>query len=230
MAADRNTSATHKRLFTSVHLLLCDHLIDARHLLGLGDHNGAKDDNPAFEASFFACYQARPATEENLSAVMVLDLLQKRTVHFCSRYNTVTGTSAPLRPPSHPPLAPSSLIALLPPLEAGQMVYHTCRKHVVVRAWPRANAIPNRSPSTSMRTCPNYDCTSCSMRSKSISPLRLGMSSMSTSPMVAFPTSAVYNRTWMPTLTPVPKTHELRHAGEVRVGSRPCVAQILAWR
>ncbi|KAH9988326.1 hypothetical protein BJV77DRAFT_1161051 [Russula vinacea] len=119
MAADRNTSATHKRLFTSVHLLLGDHLIDARHLLGLGDHNGANDDDPAFEASFFACYQARPATQENLSAVMVLDLLQKRTVHFCSRYNTVT--------------------------EAGQTVYRTSRTYVVVRAWPRANAIQNRS-------------------------------------------------------------------------------------
>jgi hypothetical protein len=32
------------------------------------------------------------------------------------------------------------------------------------------------------------------------------------------------------TLTPVPKTHELGHAGEVRVGSRPYVAQILARR
>ena len=145
MAADRTTSATHKRLLTPVHLLLGDHLIDARHLLRLGDHNGANDDDPAFEASFFACYQARPATEGNLSAVTVLDLLQKRTVHFCSRYNTVTGASAPPRPPSHPPLAPSSLIALLSPIEAGQTVYRTPRTYVVVRAWPRANAIPNRS-------------------------------------------------------------------------------------
>ena len=52
---------------------------------------------------------------------------------------------APPRPSSHPPLAPSSLIALLPPLEAVQTVYHTPRKEVVVCAWPRANAIPNRS-------------------------------------------------------------------------------------
>ena len=145
MAADRTTSATHKRLLTPVHPLLGDHLIDARHLLRLGDHNGANDDDPAFEASFFACYQARPATEGNLSAVTVLDLLQKRTVHFCSRYNTVTGASAPPRPPSHPPLAPSSLIALLSPIEAGQTVYRTPQTYVVVRAWPRANAIPNRS-------------------------------------------------------------------------------------
>ena len=56
------------------------------------------DDDPAFEASFCARYQARPATQENLSAVTVLDLLQKRTVQFCGRFNPVTGASAP--PPS----------------------------------------------------------------------------------------------------------------------------------
>ena len=102
MATDRNTSATHKSLLTPVHLLLGDHLIDARHLLGFGDHNGANNDDPALEASFFACYQACPATpwplRRTLSAVTVLDLLQKRTVHSCSRYNTVTGASAPPRP------------------------------------------------------------------------------------------------------------------------------------
>jgi hypothetical protein len=47
---------------------------------------------------------------------------------------------------------------------------------------------------------------------------------------MAFHTSAVYNRTWMLTLTPVPKTHELWHTEEVRVGSCPCVARILARR
>ena len=80
---------------------------DAVHLLlgpsprrAFSDHNKADDDDPAraFEASQ---YQARHATQENLSALMVLDLLQKRTVHFCSRYDTVTGASAP---PSRPPI------------------------------------------------------------------------------------------------------------------------------
>ena len=49
-----------------------------------------------------------------------------------------------MRPP-RPPLASYSLIALLPPLEAGQTMYRASRKHVIVRAWPRANAIPDRS-------------------------------------------------------------------------------------
>ena len=72
---------------------------------------------------FFACYQARPATRDNLSAVTVLNLLQKCVVHFCSQFNIVTGASAPPPPrhPSRPPLA-HSLIALLPLLEAGQAV------------------------------------------------------------------------------------------------------------
>ena len=47
--------------------------------------------------------------------------------------------------PSHPLLAPSSPIALLPPLETGQMVYHVRQKHIVVRAWPHTNTIPDRS-------------------------------------------------------------------------------------
>ncbi|KAH9997104.1 hypothetical protein BJV77DRAFT_106631 [Russula vinacea] len=38
-----------------LHLLLGDHLVDARHLLR--DHNNANDDDPAFEASFFATKQ-----------------------------------------------------------------------------------------------------------------------------------------------------------------------------
>ena len=49
-----------------------------------------------------------------------------------------------MRPP-RPPLVSYSLIAFLPPLEAGQMMYRALRKHVVVRARPRANAIPDRS-------------------------------------------------------------------------------------
>ena len=108
-------------------------------------------------------------------------------------------------------------------------------------------------PTSTHGPCPNYDCTTRSTWSNSISPLRLGMSSMSTSLLVAFPTSAVYNRTWMPTLTPNRSrtyAHGQRyhrqsreagrlqyqrlvssgHAGVVQVGSRPCVAQILARR
>ena len=61
------------------------------------------------------------ATQGNLSAVTVLNLLQKCVVHFCSQFNIVTGASAPPRHPSRPPLAPS-LIALLPLLEASQAV------------------------------------------------------------------------------------------------------------
>ena len=201
MAADRTTSATHKRLLTPVHLLLGDHLIDARHLLRLGDHNGANDDDPAFEASFFACYQARPATEGNLSAVTVLDLLQKRTVHFCSRYNTVTGTSAPLTLPSSsctffanraPPSSRSRPDCVPHPPDV------RCRSRLASRQ-RHSEPLPRPLRCAGPGPCPNYGCTSCSTRSKSISPLRLGMSSMSTSPLVAFPTSAVYNRTWMPT-------------------------------
>ena len=56
--------------------------------------------------------------------------IAKRTVHFCDRFNPVTSASAP--PPPRPPLVSYSLIALLPPLEAGQTMY-------------RANAIPDRS-------------------------------------------------------------------------------------
>ena len=73
---------------------------------------------------------------------------------------------------SHPLLAPSLLIALLLPLETGQMVYHVRQKHIVVRAWPRTNAIPDRSPTSTYGPCPNYDCTSRSARSKSFPPLR----------------------------------------------------------
>ena len=51
---------------------------------------------------FFARYQVRPATQDNLSAVTVLNLLQKCVVHFCSEFNIVTGASAP------PPLLSSS--------------------------------------------------------------------------------------------------------------------------
>ncbi|KAH9997115.1 hypothetical protein BJV77DRAFT_1148481 [Russula vinacea] len=49
--ADRDITAQ-----KAVYLLLRDHLVDAQHLLR--DHNNANDDDPAFEASFFACYQA----------------------------------------------------------------------------------------------------------------------------------------------------------------------------
>ena len=52
-------------------------------------------------------------------------------------------TPSLVRPP-RPPIASYSLIALLP-LEAGQTMYRARRKPVVVRAWPRANAIPDRS-------------------------------------------------------------------------------------
>ena len=49
--ADRDITAQ-----KAVYLLLRDHLVDAQHLLR--DHNNADDDDPAFEASFFARYQA----------------------------------------------------------------------------------------------------------------------------------------------------------------------------
>ena len=89
-------------------------------------------------------HPSRPANQGNLIVVTVLNLLQKCFVHFCSQFNIVTGASALPRHPSRPPLTPS-LIALLPPLEAGQMVYRARRKHLVVCAWPRANTIPDRS-------------------------------------------------------------------------------------
>ena len=86
----------HRHISTQevVHLLLGNHLVDAQHLLK-DNKQQADDDDPAFEASFCARYQACPATQENLSAMTVLDLLQKRTVHFCDRFNPVTGASAP---------------------------------------------------------------------------------------------------------------------------------------
>ena len=70
---------------------------------------------------FFAHYQAHTAAQDNLSAVTVLNLLQKCVVHFCSQFNIITGASAQPRHPSRPSLAPS-LIALLYLLEAGQAV------------------------------------------------------------------------------------------------------------
>ena len=156
-------------------------------------NNKAGDDDPAFEASFCARYQARPATRENLSAVTVLDLLQKRTVQVCGRFNPVTGASAP--PPScflfanrAPPPSRSRPDDVPRPPEA-------CRR-------PRL-ASPSRTaplPTSTRGPCPNYDCTSRSARSKSFPPYT---SSMSTSPLVASPTSATHNRTWMPTPTPI---------------------------
>ena len=49
-------------------------------------------------------HPSRPATQGNLSAVTVLNLLQKCVVHFCSEFNIVTGASAPLRPATPPVL------------------------------------------------------------------------------------------------------------------------------
>jgi ATP-dependent DNA helicase PIF1 len=90
MAADRDISAQE-----AVHLLLGDHLVgctrsfvnlnaadDAPHMLQ--DHNEADDEDPAFEASFFPRYQARPDAQDGLSAVQ-----------FCCRFNIVTGAYPP---------------------------------------------------------------------------------------------------------------------------------------
>ena len=102
------------------------------------DHNKADDDDPAraFEAS---CYQARHATQENLSALTVIDLLQKRTVHF---WNTVTCADAPPRPPTSCHLFANRA----PP---SSRIWPECVPHLPeVSCHSRlacANAIPNRS-------------------------------------------------------------------------------------
>ena len=49
-------------------------------------------------------HPSRPATQGNLSAVTVLNLLQKCVVHFCSQFDIVTGASAPPRPATSPVL------------------------------------------------------------------------------------------------------------------------------
>ena len=118
-------------------------------------------------------HPSRPATKGNLTAVTVLNLLQKCTVHFCSEFNTVTGASAL-------PLLPSSFCSSVN------------RAHPSSKGWPDCAAptgstspsapglapIPSRtapSPtSTSRQPCPNYDCTSRSAWSKSFPPLMLG--------------------------------------------------------
>ena len=146
---------------------------------------------------FFARYQVRMATQDNLSAVTVLNLLQKCVVHFCSQFNIVTGASAP------PPLPSSSCTFAnrAPPsfrsrpgcaLPAGSTSPFA----------PGLAPTPSRTPSptSTFRSCPNYDCTSRSAWSKSFPPLTLGRSSTSTSPPLASPPPP-HNRTWMPTLT-----------------------------
>ena len=87
-------------------------------------------------------HPSRPATQGNLSAVTVLNLLQKCVVHFCSEFNTVTGASAP-------PLLPSSSCSFVnrahPSSKSWPRLCRAHRKHVAVRAWPRVNAFPDCS-------------------------------------------------------------------------------------
>ena len=59
-AVRRFWTSPHNRPFTGspVHLQLCDHLVDARHLLG--DDNKSDDDDPAFEASLLRPLPSTP--------------------------------------------------------------------------------------------------------------------------------------------------------------------------
>ena len=87
-------------------------------------------------------HPSRPATQGNLSAVAVSNLLQKCVVHFCSQFNTITGAPAP-------PLLPSSCCSFVnrahPPSKSWPDCAAPTGSTSAVRAWPRANAIPNRS-------------------------------------------------------------------------------------
>ena len=115
---------------------------------------------------FFAHYQARPATRDNLSAVTVLNLLQKCVVHFCSQFNIVTGASALPLPSSScafadraPPSSRHWPNGVPCPPEAPRSLRLASR-----RRYPGPLLRPTRGP------CPNYDCTSRSAQSKSCTP------------------------------------------------------------
>ena len=86
MAADRTSS--HKRPLTS-----CSATISSTH-----DACSKITTRPT--TSLPSRHPSRPATQGNLSAVTVLNLLQKCVVHFCSQVNIVTGASAA---PRHTP-------------------------------------------------------------------------------------------------------------------------------
>ena len=139
-------------------------------------------------------HPSRPATQGNLSAVTVLNLLQKCVVHFCSQFNIVTGASAP------PPL-PSSSCAFANRAPPSFRSRPGCASPTGSTSpfAPGLAPTPSRThpPTLTSRPCPNYDCTSRSAWSKSFSPLKSRRSS------TKHLTSVAHNRTWMPTLTPI---------------------------
>ena len=111
---------------------------------------------------FFARCQARTATQDNLSAVTVLNLLQKCVVHFCGQFNIVTGASAPPRP-AVPPL-PSSSYAFANRAPPSFRSRPGCASPTGSTSpfAPGLAPTPSRTPSptSTSRLCPNYDCTS----------------------------------------------------------------------
>ena len=149
---------------------------------------------------FFARYQARPTTQDNLSAVTVLNLLQKCVVHFCSQFNIVTGASAPPLPSSScafadraPPSSRNWPNGVPCPPEAPRSLCLASRQR-----YPRPLLRPLRHvgpvPTTTAQAV---------QRSQRAVPLMLGRSSTNALPPVASPTSTAHNGTWTPTLIPI---------------------------
>ena len=145
-------------------------------------------------------HPSRLATQRNLSAVTVLNLLQKCAVHFCSEFNTITGASAP-------PLLPSSCCSFVNHAHPSSRSRPDCAlptgstSPFALGLAPTPSQTAPLPTSTFRQSCPNYDCINRSTWSKSFPPLMLGRSSTSTSGPVAFTTSAVHHRAWIPTDT-----------------------------
>ena len=108
---------------------------------------------------FFARYQARTATQDNLSAVTMLNLLQKCIVHFCSQFNIVTG--APHRPT--PPTLPSSSCAFANRALPSFRSRSGCASPTGSTSpfAPGLAPTPSRTPSPTSTSglCPSYDTT-----------------------------------------------------------------------
>jgi hypothetical protein len=114
---------------------------------------------------FFARYQAHTAAQDNLSAVTVLNLLQKCVVHFCSQFNIITGASAQPSHPSRPSLAPTNRA----PLSFRSRPGCASPTGSTSPFAPGLAPTPSRTslPTLISRPCPNYDCTSHSAWSES---------------------------------------------------------------
>jgi hypothetical protein len=102
----------------------------------LRDYNEADNDDPAFEASFTPGRSGKFECRDGVKSAA------KVRCALCSEFNTITGASAP-------PLLPSSCCSFVNRDHPCSKSWPDCAAPTgstfAVRAWPRANAIPNRS-------------------------------------------------------------------------------------